>query len=183
MNKTELLAQAIGIVAMAFNILSYQGKKQRTVIAMQLFGSALFAANYLMLGATIGGILNILALVRAIVFLFKDQLKTDHPLWMIGFVLSYITIYVLNFTVFGKEPTVYHFLIELLPVIGMVALTVGYRLKRAADVRKCGLISSPSWLIYNITVGSWGAIICEILALISIIVGMFRHDKPGQSAE
>lgn len=183
MNHTKLIAQAIGIAAMAFNILSYQGKKQRTVIAMQLFGSALFAANYLMLGATVGGILNILALIRAVVFLFKEKLKTDHPLWMIGFVLTYVAVYVLNFTVFGKEITAWNLLIELLPVIGMVALTVGYRLKRAADVRKCGLVSSPSWLIYNITVGSWGAILCEILALISILIGMFRHDKPGQSAE
>lgn len=183
MNTTELIAQAIGIVAMAFNIISYQGKKQRTVIAMQLVGSALFAANYLMLGATVGGILNILALIRAVVFLFKDKLKTDHPAWMIGFVASYIAIYVLNFTVFGKPVTVWNLLIEVLPVIGMVALTVGYRLKRAADVRKCGLVSSPSWLIYNITVGSWGAIICEILALCSIVVGMLRHDRGEKKAK
>lgn len=183
MTTTELIAQTIGIVAMAFNILSYQGKKQSTVIAMQLFGSAFFAANYLMLGATIGGILNILALIRATVFLFKEKLNTDHPLWMIGFVMTYIAVYVLNFTVFGKPLTIYNLLIELLPVIGMVALTVGYRLKRAADVRKCGLVSSPSWLIYNITVGSWGAIICEILALCSIVIGMFRHDRAGQETQ
>ena len=183
MTTTELIAQAIGIVAMAFNIISYQGKKQRTVIAMQLVGSALFAVNYLMLGAAVGGILNILALIRAVVFLFKDKLKTDHPAWMIGFVASYIAIYVLNFTLFGKPVTAWNLLIEVLPVIGMVALTIGYRLKRAADVRKCGLVSSPSWLIYNITVGSWGAIICEILALCSIVVGMLRHDRGEKTAK
>ena len=50
MTPTEIIAQAFGIVAMVFNILSYQGKKQSTVIAMQLFGSVLFTVNYLMLG-------------------------------------------------------------------------------------------------------------------------------------
>ena len=177
MEAYEIIAQAVGIVAMAFNILSYQGKKQSTVILLQLFGGSLFAINYLMLGATVGSVLNIIGAVRAIVFLFKDKLKTDKLPWFIAFVASYIIVYILNFTVFGKEPTLYNLCIEILPVIGMVALTIAYRMKNASDVRKFGLISSPAWLTYNIVVGSWGAILCEIFTLCSILIGMFRHDK------
>lgn len=177
MEPIEIIAQAVGILAMAFNILSYQGKRQKTVILLQLFGAGLFAVNYLMLGAAVGGILNLLGTVRSLVFLFKDKLKADRKVWLVGFVLSYVAVYVLNFTVFGKELTVRNCIVELLPVVGMTALTVGFRLKNAADIRKCGLVSSPSWLIYNVTVGSWGAILCEIFTLISIFVGMFRHDK------
>lgn len=177
MKPIEIAAQCIGIVAMMFNILSYQGKNQKTVIALQFVGAALFSVNYLMLGAVVGGVLNLLGTVRAVVFLFKKQLKTDHIAWLIGFSASYIAVYILNFTTFGKEITPYNMIVELLPVIGMVALTIGFRLKNAADVRKCGLISSPAWLIYNITVGSWGAIVCEVLTLASIFIGMFRHDK------
>jgi hypothetical protein len=59
----------------------------------------------------------------------------------------------------------------------MLALNVGFRLKDSAKIRKCALVSSPSWLIYNIVAGSWGAILCEIFTLISIFIGMFRHDK------
>lgn len=177
MEPIEIVAQAVGIVAMAFNILSYQCKKQSTVIALQLFGGALFAANYLLLGATIGGILNLIAVVRAVVFLFKDKLKTDRLIWFIPFLASYITVYILNFTLFGVAPTPFNFIIELLPVIGMTALNIGYRLKNASDVRICGLISSPAWLIYNIAAGSWGGILCEIFTLISIFIGMLRHDK------
>ena len=177
MEPIQLIAQIIGIVAMAFNTLSYQGKKQSSVILCQLFGAVLFAANYLLLGATVGGILNIIGAVRAIIFLFKEKLKADHLPWFIAFIASYVAVYVLNFTVFGKEPTAFNLIIEILPVIGMLALNIGFRLKSASDVRKCGLVSSPSWLIYNIVAGSWGAIICEVLTLISILVGMLRHDK------
>ena len=60
METREIIAQAVGIVAMAFNILSYQGKKQSTVILLQFFGGVLFTVNYLMLGATVGGILNLI---------------------------------------------------------------------------------------------------------------------------
>ena len=177
MTPIELIAQAIGIIAMLFNILSYQCKRQSGIIALQLCGGALFAVNYLMLGATVGGVLNILATVRAVVFLFKEKLKADRLPWLFGFVTLYIAVYVLNFTLFGKEPTLVNLIIEILPVIGMTALSVGFRLKNAADVRRCGLVSSPSWLIYNIASGSWGAIACEVLTLGSIFIGIFRHDK------
>ena len=129
---------------------------------------------------TVGGILNILAVIRAVLFLFKDKLKANSIFWLIGFILSYIAVYVLTFTVFGTEPTPWYLIREILPVIGMTALSVGFRLKDAAGIRKCGLVSSPAWLIYNIAVGSWGAIVCETLTLISIFIGMFRHEKKSQ---
>ena len=177
MEPIEIVAQAIGILAMAFNILSYQGKNQKTVITLQLFGGLLFAVNFWMIDAKVGAILNVIAVIRAVLFLFKDKVKADSIFWLIGFILSYIAVYVLTFTVFGTEVTPWHLVRELLPVVGMTALSVGFRLKDAAGIRKCGLVSSPAWLIYNIAVGSWGAIICETLTLISIFVGMFRHDK------
>ena len=180
MNPTEIIAQIIGILAMLFNILSYQGKKQKTVIALQLIGGALFAVNFLMLGALVGGILNILATIRAVVFLFKEKLKADRLPWLISFITAYIAVYVLNFTLFGKEPTAFNLIVEVLPVIGMLALNIGFMLKNASDVRKCGLVSSPAWLIYNIIVGSWGAIACEALTLISIFVGMLRYDNKAK---
>ena len=177
MKPIEIIAQAIGIVAMVFNILSYQGKKQKTVITLQLFGGLLFAVNFWMIGAKVGGILNVIAVIRALIFLFKDKLKAESVFWLIGFILSYIVVYILTFTTFGTEFTPWTLIRELLPVIGMTALSVGFRLKDAANIRKCGLVSSPAWLVYNLAVGSWGAIICEALTLISIFVGMFRHDK------
>lgn len=176
----EIIAQTIGIIAMIFNILSYQGKQKQTVIILQLFGAMLFSINYLLLGAAVGGILNILGVIRAVVFIFKDKLKADSIYWLLAFIASYILIYILNFTLFGKEPTMFNLVIEILPVIGMSALNIGFRLKNSADIRKCGLISSPSWLIYNIVTGSYGAIICELFTLISIFVGMFRNDKKLQ---
>lgn len=177
MKPIEIIAQIIGIAAMAFNILSYQGKKQKTIVTLQLFGSMLFSVNYLLLGATVGGILNIIGTVRAVVFFFGDKFKAEKNAWLVAFTASYILVYVLNFTLFHKEPTAFNLIIEILPVIGMLAINVGFKLKDSAKIRKCALVSSPAWLTYNIAAGSWGAIICELITLVSIFVGMFRHDK------
>lgn len=177
MKPIEIVAQVVGIFAMLFNILSYQCKQQKGVIFMQLIGGLLFAVNFLMLGAAVGGILNIIAVLRAVLFMFEDKLKADRLPWLFAFMALYILVYVMSFTVFDKKPTAYNLIIELLPVIGMSALSIGFRMKDAANIRKWGLVSSPSWLIYNIAVGSVGAIICETLTLVSIFMGMARHDK------
>lgn len=183
MDLIDIIAQAVGIVAMAFNILSYQQKTQRQVIAFQLFGSALFAVNYLMLGAMVGGILNVIGIVRALVYLNKERLRADRPIWLAGFTAAYLTAYVLTFTAFGKAPTFYNLYIEFLPVIGMTAITISFSMKDAKAVRRFGLISSPSWLIYNIASFSIGAIACEVLTLGSILIGMLRLDRKNTNAQ
>lgn len=176
MNTIEWIAQIVGIFAMAFNILSYQQKTRGGAIAFQLVGGLLFSVNFFMLNAVVGGTLNAIATVRAVIFLNKEKLHADHPIWLGGFIATFVATYILSFTVFGKEPTVLNFVIELLPVIGMTATTISFRLTDAKSIRKYGLISSPSWLVYNIANFSIGAICCEVMSLCSIIIGIFRFD-------
>lgn len=177
MELYDIIAQAIGIFAMAFNILSYQQKTRKNAIAFQLVGSSLFSLNFLMLGATVGCILNAVGIIRALVFLNKEKLHADHPVWLAGFTAIYILSYILAFTAFGKEPTPFNFFIELLPVIGTLATTISFRLTDAKSIRRYGLISSPSWLVYNCVNFAIGAIICEVLSLCSITIGIIRLDR------
>ena len=51
MEPVEIAEQAIGLLVMVMNLLSYQQKEKRSVIAFQFFGSGLFAVNFFMLGA------------------------------------------------------------------------------------------------------------------------------------
>jgi len=177
MTTLDWIAQIVGIFAMAFNILSYQQKTRGGAIAFQLVGGLLFSVNFFMLGAIVGGILNVIAAIRAVIFLNKEKLRADHPIWLGCFIATFVTTYVLSFTVFEKAPTAVNFMIELLPVIGMTATTISFRLTDAKSIRRYGLISSPSWLIYNIANFSVGAICCEVMSLCSIIIGIFRFDR------
>ena len=177
METTEIIAQAIGIFAMAFNLLSYQQKTRKGAIIFQLFGTTLFTINFLMLGAMVGGLLNLVGAIRAIIFINKEKLKSDHIAWQIGFIAVYFASYILTFTAFGKEATVFNLIIEFLPLIGMIATTISYRFSDAKSIRKFGLISSPAWLVYNIANMSVGAILCEVLSLGSIIIGIVRLDR------
>ena len=173
----ELIAQAIGLAAMAFNITSYQRKTRMGVIGFQLWGSVLFALNFYLLGATVGAMMNVLSAIRAIVFLNREKLRANHPAWLVGFVAAFLLSYGLTFTLFGTEATLKNLLVEFLPVIGMTATTVSFRYTEAKTIRRFGLISSPSWLIYNLFAGSLGAIACEVLSLGSILLGIWRMDR------
>lgn len=172
----EIVGQVFSIIAMAIAILSFQCKVQKTHIAMQFVSTLLFAVSFLMLGAITGALLNFIANVRALIYLNKQKLHADKPVWLIVFILTYATVYVLTFTVFGREFTVLNAIIELLPVVAMIASNLGIYFKDAKAVRRFGLVSSPSWLVYNVLHFSIGAILCEAFSIVSIIIGIIRLD-------
>ena len=172
-----IIAQAVGIIAMLFNIFSYQQKSAKRIIALQFFGASFFALNYLMLGAYIATMLNAVGVIRAILFLKKDKTKVDKIGWVAVFGVAYVAAYVLNFTVLGKEPTARNLLVEVLPVIAMFATHLAYRYDSPKTLRGFCLISSVSWLIFNIVNFAIGAILCEVFSLISIAIATVRQDK------
>ncbi len=172
----DILAQAIGILAMIAIVLSFQFKSQRMIIFWQLIGSALFSINYFMLGALMGGILNAIAIVRAFVYMNKGRYKIPIKYVNLIFIVVYLLSYVLVFTVFGKDPTPVNLAVEVLPIIAMCTVTLGFGSKSARTVRICGLINSPCWLIYNSVNFALGGIICEILSIISVVSSYIRND-------
>ena len=58
----------------------------------------------------------------------------------------------------------------------MVISTISFRTKNAATVRKLSLFNSPLWLVYDALEKSIGGTLCEVMCLISIVVGIIRLD-------
>ena len=183
MGPLRIFAQVIGIVAMLINVLSYQCKKQRPLIVMQLVSSTFYAVNLFILDAPTGCVLNLVGICRAIVFSNKKFFRADRKIWIAVFSLASAGVYALTFLVFGKDPTAKNLIIEFLPVIGMIATTVGFYRDGAKDVRLLSLINSPCWLVYHLTTRSIGGIAGEVVMLISIVVGYLRHDRKKPAAE
>ncbi|MBQ7761348.1 MAG: YgjV family protein [Clostridia bacterium] len=172
----EIVAQLLGIVGMICNILVFQQKTHKRVLVWQFFAAISFSLNYFLLGAVVGGMLNLVGALRSVVFFFKEKTKANSIAWLIFFILAFAVSYPLTFLVFGTEAIARNFIIELLPVLAMIIATISLRLGSAKAVRLLGLFSSPMWLVYNCFSGSFGAIASEILNLISIIVGIVRFD-------
>ena len=178
----EIIAQGIGILGMVMNILSYQAKKQKNIIVIQFFGCLFFAINFFMLEAFTGAILNAIGVIRAVIYINKDKIKFM-KLVNYFFIIIYVLSYFATFLVFKKEITVLNLIIEVLPVIAMIASTIAFAMNSAKSVRRFAFISSPSWLVYNCVNLAVGAIVCEIFTLISVILAVIRLDIKGGKNE
>lgn len=169
---------------MILNIIVFQQKKQKNVLLFQFFAALTFAVNYLLLGAIVGGLLNIVGALRSVVFYFEEKTKARGLIWLIVFIIAFGVSYPLTFLAFETPAIPKNLIIELLPVLAMIIATVALRTGKSKTVRSLGLISSPMWLVYNCFSGSIGAIASEILNLASIIVGIIRLDiKRGKGEE
>ena len=138
--------QAIGIVAMATNISAYQFKSKRGLLLCLCMGSALFSVNLFLLGAVTGAIMNVLSVVRSLVYVKMDRLPISVRWVNIMFIAAYLISYVLSFTVFGIEPTVKNFILELLPIIAMSAMTIAFADNNAKIIRLSVLYPHPAGL-------------------------------------
>lgn len=178
-----IVAQIIGILAMLFNIWSYQQKQQKFIIAFQLIGSTLFTIHFFMLNAYMGAILNAVGILRAVVFLKEDFFHSKHFLWIFAFISLFLGCYVLTFTAFKLPFTTANAFLEFLPVFGMTATTFAFHARSEKSTRLLSLLSSPAWLTYNIIWFSIGAICCESFTIVSIAVGLLRFDLKKEKTE
>ncbi len=177
----DIVAQIFGIFGMIFMISSFQVKRQRGLIIVQLVSATFFFLNFLFLGIAAGKvlsgmILNFIAILRCVVYSNKEKFRADKKIWLFGFIASYFLAYAAIFTLLGTEATVENLFIEILPVIGMTSSNIAFFKNDARSVRLLGFISSPTWLIYDIIYSSIGGVITESLSLVSIIVGLIRYD-------
>lgn len=173
----DIIAQAIGIIAMVFVIISFQGKDAKKVITCQMIGCILFIVNFFMLGAIIGALMNIIATFRAIVYINKKTFHTESPVWPAVISAMCLGAYVLTFTVFDMPFTWQNAVLQLLPVVANTIATIAFHTGSAKWIRRLGVIVSCCWIIYNSVNFALGGILCEVFSLGSIFVGFLRHDR------
>lgn len=169
----EYFIQALGIVGMVLVLASFQFRKQKTLIRIQLYSAIIFAVHYLLLGASTGAILNIIGIGRAWVFSNKEHAWARWKCWIPIFCGVYLLVYILTFTALGKEPTADALALELLPIIGSIVTVIAFHLDNIT-MRKLSLINGATWLIYNIITGSIGGTLTETIGIASILIGLWR---------
>ena len=176
-----VVTQIIGIVAAFFSVMSFQQKTQKKIVAMQLIASSFWTLHFFRLGAYTGCFLNLIAATRDVVFHRREKKWAASPIWIYVVGIASAGVCLLSFTLFDVEFSFERLVIELLPVLGMIASTIAMRLKEASKVRLFSFISSPLWLIYNIINASLGGIVTESISIISIIIGILRLDIKRKS--
>lgn len=162
-----VLVQAIGYIGVVLFIISYQVRSNRKLFLFQMLGSMAFCFQFLLLSAYSGSLNLLIIIVRNIMLSKYNDLKwVRRKEWV--FVLSGLSTIVLLLTWSG--------LMSLLPFAALVGTTIGYWANNAQKIRFANLVcGSPSWLLYDILIGSWGGITNELITLGSILLSIYRY--------
>ncbi len=162
---SEFWIQAIGFVGVALFIISYQIRSNRTLFLCQLLGCLVFCLQFFLMGAYTGAIGLIINIARNLLLLKVDSwkwAKSKVTMAVIILLLGVMTVY----TWAGWK--------SLLPFISVAVTTVGYWTNNAQKIRLSQLIGSPCTLAYDLIVRTWGGALSEAIAIVSILISIYR---------
>lgn len=162
-----IIGQALGIAATLVTFASYQFNTKRVLLIIQTVATLCTCLSFLFLGATTGFALNIVCLVRNVIFYFQSERpKLQH----ISAVLLAIVMVVLGALSWQGW-------ISLLMIVALAANTIFMSLRNLQLFRKSILLTSSMILLYDVFIFSIGGILNEALSIISSTVGLVRYRK------
>ena len=159
------IIQGIGFIGLALFVVSYQIRSNKALFLVQMLGCMAFCLQFFLMGAYTGAISLVINLIRNLFLFNADRWKwatSKVVMWIILSVLAVTTA----FTWAGW--------ISLLPFASIAITTVGYWTRNALKIRSSQMIGSPCYLVYDVIVHSWGGVVSETLAIISIIISIYR---------
>lgn len=162
----NIAAQAVGLVGIACSLLSFQQKQRKWVMIFQMTASAMFCIQLFMVGAITGGCVDSISFIRTAVFSQNDKKWASSQAWLWIFIFAMVATGILTWQGW----------LSLLPIVGSILSTVALWMKNPRNIRIISLFVGPCWLIYNIIHGAYTGAVNEALAMISIIIGILRHD-------
>ena len=172
-NIITLIGHALGFISVALFFYSYQRTQKSTIVIIQTIATALSCIQYLLIGALSGFALNIVCIIRNVIFYYRDKKQASG--WVSPVILSRCIAVA---TIFSWEGV--H---SLLITFGLVINTMCMGLLNSKAFRKTILITSTLILIYNIFASSYSGILSESISLISVIIGIIRYRSTRQTAQ
>ena len=161
-----IFGQFFSFLAVILSFIAYQFKTQKHVLIFNTAVTVSMMLSYLFLGAYSGMALNVIGIVRNIVYYYKNKRMFSSP------AIPYI--FALAMALVGAMA--WQGAVSLL-IIAALAINTVFMSKDPQPLRISILLTSTMILIYDILVMSYGGVINEAVAIISSIIGIIRYKK------
>lgn len=162
---SSIIIQIIGFIAWIVATTSYWFKNKKQILMVQIIGDILYGIHYILLGATIGGIICVIGLIREIGFFNAKNCKQEKQLM---FVIIPVYLLVGMITVTSN--------VEILPILA--AIIYCYTLTMAAKWMVVGgIIDAVCWLVYDFVCGSYSGVFTDIIIIISNSLSLVKRKK------
>ncbi|MBQ8640696.1 MAG: YgjV family protein [Clostridia bacterium] len=173
MTPSFLIAQGIGIVAILLAFFVYTTKKRVVLISMKFLTDLLWGLHYLLLGAYSGALMNLVNMIREVIFQCKTSKKwAGSPVWAVVF----IGMSLFSTTLSWQGP------VSILPALGSSIAVIGLWCSDTAHIRAFSFPGVFLWLIYSILIKSYTHMISNLITLVSIGIGICRDIRDRKRA-
>lgn len=163
-----ILAQIIGILAVATYLLSYQLKRRKHIVLVNAISSILYVLQYIMLGAFEGAAIDILSAISTLTAHKKDK----------SFIAKHVKAIVvfMNLSILAAGLCLYKNIFSLFPIAGAILQTSAFWITDEKRIRQVSLLGTPFWFIYNLVSRAYGSTLGTALSMVSLLVAMYRYD-------
>lgn len=166
MENLFIWAQILGFIAMGIALFGLQFKKTKSIMLSLGISELVWTVQFLMLGGIVGAVLTFCSASRNILTIFtpKTVIKFIIPAYLlIAWAIGIHTFQGAN---------------DLLPLIGTTIFSIAlYRKDNRALFSRSIILCCSCWLIYACTVLSYMGVVYNFLSIVSVVVGMARHEQ------
>ena len=174
MKPSYLIAQGIGIAAILLAYFVYTTRSRKILITLKFLTDLLWGLHYFLLGAFSGALMNVVNMIREVIFQQKCSKKwAKSPLWAVVFVIMSLISTLISW----QGP------ISLLPALGSSIAVVGLWCSDTAHIRAFSFPGVFLWLIYSILTRSYTHMISNLITLLSIAVGIIRDIREKKQSQ
>ena len=163
-----LIPQAVGLLAVATYLLSYQMKTRGGIITLNVSARLLYILQYLLLGALAGAVLDVAGVIASLI-----AAKSEHPLLKKNRTLIIVLTDVM---IVASGILVFEDVFSVLPIVAVLLQTGALWMNDERKIRIVSLIAAPFWLAYNLLSAAYGSALGNVFTLVSISTAILRYD-------
>ena len=169
----KICVQFIGFIGAAFGFIAYQNNNHKKIMLFKTASELTFALQFVLLRAYTGVAMNLIGCARNLVF--ADRVKKGKS------TAAGIAVFSLMMAAAGALTWVGP--VSLLAILGKIASTLAYGMKRPKLVRLLTLPSSALWIVYDAICLSAAGVLTEVFTVASITIAEIRFRKKKAEKE
>lgn len=164
----NIISQFFGIIALLFICISIMSKKRGYLLKWQILATIFFSLQYLMLDAYDGLSITIIGLARSIIFyLYHKNNKIISINIFVSLIAGFLLVGIYSYSNY----------ISLIPIFISLIYTYGVWQEQVRKFRIISSICAVFWMVYNLMVGAYVAIISNIIELLVSVLSLKSRDK------
>ena len=165
----QTVALIVGLCAVFFGLLSYQFRRRGGIIACSVVSRVLYVAQYVLLGAFEGAVMDLSAIPASMLAARKHTplVQKHRTLWWLA---GNVAVVLIGW-IFWEN------MVSLFAIVGVLFEINALWMTKEKYIRLISLCSLPFWMAYNVLCGAWGSVVGNVLMVISIFTALYRHDR------